>query len=100
QEYPVSACCRIGHARECGCTLCQWIRRHYEMEARIAALEQENARLREALKPFGDAGYKAKYSSYPDDWPLVTEPRVTVGDRRRAARALRAAGRETQPRTP
>lgn len=45
-EYPASACCHHGHAKECACVLCLWVRDGYEKDQRIAELERELAAAR------------------------------------------------------
>jgi hypothetical protein len=56
---------------------------------KIAALEEENARLRKALKPFA-APVKDFRHSVPDR--LVVEEEFTLGQLRAAAAAIREGG--------
>ena len=60
-----------------------------EAAARIIILEAENARLRNALKPFGDAAklITANWKDYENHW-IGIDLNVTIGDFRRAREAL------------
>jgi hypothetical protein len=67
-----------------------------DMLATIEALRAENARLREALKPFALSEHKIERwfgMDIPDSYNVVSQW-VTVGDLRAAAAALKETGDE------
>lgn len=50
-----SACCRIaGHAKECDCLICQWMRSSYANENAANVARAQAARYREVLAPFAN----------------------------------------------
>lgn len=63
------------------------------LESKVAVLESENKRLREALKPFADA-FEPKTNTDPDEkWQAAFDrnmctPSMTMGDFRKAHEAM------------
>lgn len=58
-----------------------------EREARLTALEAENARLREALKPFADEAFRYEPDEN-DGFFNAWDSTFSIGDLRRARKAL------------
>ncbi|MGL4525773.1 MAG: hypothetical protein ACRCUC_02235 [Aestuariivirga sp.] len=64
-----------------------------EMSAKLFAAEAENAKLREALKPFAEiasCALKTTNGHYggDDPWYVMSDAKITYGDLRRARAAL------------
>lgn len=62
----------------------------------IAAMDEREAKLREALKPF--AGRFTDYDGLDDDWPARHQCDFTIGDFRRLDEALAALEPAKEPR--
>ena len=71
---------------------------HGRVDERIAALEAQNTRLREALRPFAEEANKCVRTV--TDASYIDGSALTVGDLRRAREALNppAPKQETEPR--